>query len=161
MCTRSSAIDSTGAIPQQRPYDEWDASSYPDPTPDPNPEYDGAYTAAAPYPQGQQQPPSQQEQQQQEQQYAPDGYGQPYQADPYQGGQDGPGGPYAYEGTPQQPQYDPTYNPTTYDPSAYGQGYEGYDGYDQTYAQGYDASYDPEQPHRPQPGSERSDGSQQ
>ncbi|MGW2240852.1 glycosyltransferase [Streptomyces hirsutus] len=147
------------AIPQQRPYDEWDASSYPDPTPDPNPEYDGAYTAAAPYPQGQQQPPSQQEQQ--EQQYAPDGYGQPYQADPYQGGQDGPGGPYAYEGTPQQPQYDPTYNPTTYDPSAYGQGYEGYDGYDQTYAQGYDASYDPEQPHRPQPGSERSDGSQQ
>ncbi|MCX2928332.1 glycosyltransferase [Streptomyces sp. NEAU-W12] len=134
-------------VPQQRPYDEWDASSYPDP--DLNPGYDGAHTAAS-YPQGQQQP-SQQEQQQQ---YATDGYGQPYQADPYQGGQYDP---YAYDGTPQQPQYDPS----AYDPSAYGQGYEGYDGYDQTYAQGYDASYDPEQPHRPQPGSERPDGSQQ
>ncbi|WP_420865625.1 family 2 glycosyl transferase, partial [Streptomyces prasinopilosus] len=130
------------AVPQQRPYDEWDASSHPDPQPHPNPGYDGAYTAAAPYPQGQQQPPA-------------DGYGQHYPTDPYQGGQDGGGGrydPYAYDGTPPQPQYDPT---------AYGRGYEGYDGYDQTYAQGYDASYDPEQPHRPQPGSERPDGSQQ
>ncbi|MFD3731101.1 glycosyltransferase [Streptomyces sp. NPDC058632] len=144
------------AIPQQRPYDEWDVSSYPDPNP--NPEYDGAYTTAASYPQGQQQPPSQQERQQQ---YATDGYGQPHQAGQAgqagQGGQGGQYDPYAYDGTPQQPQYDPS----AYDPSAYGQGYEGYDGYDQTYAQGYDASYDPEQPHRPQPGSERPDGSQQ
>ncbi|MFC5671749.1 glycosyltransferase [Streptomyces incanus] len=149
------------AIPQQRPYDEWDASSHPDPNPDP--EYDGAYPGAS-YPQEQRQPPSQQErqEQQQQQQYATDGYGQPYQADPYQGGQGGQYDPYAYDGTSQQPRYDPTtYDPTTYDPSAYGQGYEGYDGHDQTYAQGYDASYDPEQPHRPQPGSERPDGSQQ
>ncbi|WP_078878369.1 glycosyltransferase family 2 protein [Streptomyces sp. NBRC 110035] len=140
-------------VPQQRSHDAWDASSYPDPDPDPG--YDGAHTAAASYPQGQQQP-SQQEQQQQ---YATDGYGQPYQADPYQAGQAGQGGqydPYAYDGTPQQ-----QYDPSAYAPSAYGQGYEGYDGYDQTYAQGYDASYDPEQPHRPQPGSERPDGSQQ
>ncbi|WAX79701.1 glycosyltransferase [Streptomyces sp. KMM 9044] len=140
------------AVPQQRPYDEWDTSSYPEP--DPNPGYDGAYTAAAPYPQGQQQPPSQQEQRQQ---YATDGYGQPYQADPYQAGRGGRYDPYAYDGAPQQPQYDPS----AYDPSAYGQGHEGYDGYDQTYARGYDASYDSEQPHRPQPGSERPDGSQQ
>ncbi|ODA72120.1 hypothetical protein APS67_003764 [Streptomyces sp. AVP053U2] len=137
-------------VPQQRSHDAWDASSYPDPDPDPG--YDGAHTAAASYPQGQQQP-SQQEQQQQ---YATDGYGQPYQADPYQAGQGGQYDPYAYDGTPQQ-----QYDPSAYAPSAYGQGYEGYDGYDQTYAQGYDASYDPEQPHRPQPGSERPDGSQQ
>ncbi|WYB37797.1 glycosyltransferase [Streptomyces sp. GD-15H] len=99
----------------------------------PAPEYDGAYPA--------------EQYQQEQQQYATDGYGRTYPADQYQGGQYDP---YAYDGTPQQQ--------PPYDPATYGQGYEGYD---QTYAQGYDASYDPEQPHRPQPGSERSDGSQQ
>lgn len=101
----------------------------------PAPEHDGAYPA---------------EQYQQQQQYATDGYGRTYPADQYQGGQYDP---YTYDGTPQQQ--------PPYDPATYGQGYEGYEGYDQTYAQGYDTSYDPEQPHRPQPGSERSDGSQQ
>ncbi|MFF3894356.1 glycosyltransferase [Streptomyces sp. NPDC001812] len=119
-----------GAVPHQRSYDEWDASSYP------APEHDGAYPAE-----------QYQEQQQQQQQYVTDEYGRTYPADQYQGGQYDP---YAYDGTPQQQ--------PPYDPATYGQGYEGYD---QTYAQGYDTSYDPEQPHRPQPGSERSDGSQQ
>ncbi|MGP3735455.1 glycosyltransferase [Streptomyces sp. GDS52] len=119
-----------GAVPHQRSYDEWDASSYP------APEHDGVYPAE-----------QYQEQQQQQQQYVTDEYGRTYPADQYQGGQYDP---YAYDGTPQQQ--------PPYDPATYGQGYEGYD---QTYAQGYDTSYDPEQPHRPQPGSERSDGSQQ
>ncbi|MFD6324580.1 glycosyltransferase [Streptomyces sp. NPDC058442] len=117
-----------GAVPHQRSYDEWDASSYP------APEHDGAH-------------PAEQYQEQQQQQYVTDEYGRTYPADQYQGGQYDP---YAYDGTPQQQ--------PPYDPATYGQGYEGYD---QTYAQGYDTSYDPEQPHRPQPGSERSDGSQQ
>nr|WP_258308552.1 glycosyltransferase family 2 protein [Streptomyces sp. NWU339] len=99
----------------------------------PVPEYGGAYPV---------------EQYQQQQQYVTDDYGRTYPADQYQ---DGRYDPYAYDGTPQQQQ-------PPYDPATYGQGYEGYD---QTYAQGYDTSYDPEQPHRPQPGSERSDGSQQ
>ncbi|WP_423836108.1 glycosyltransferase [Streptomyces cathayae] len=123
-----------GAVPHQRSYDEWDASSYP------APEHDGAYPA-------EQYQEQQQQQQQQQQQYVTDEYGRTYPADQYQGGQYDP---YAYDGTPQQQ--------PPYDPATYGQGYEGYD---QTYAQGYDTSYDPEQPHRPQPGSERSDGSQQ
>ncbi len=65
------------------------------------------------------------------------GYDQTYQADPYQGGQYDP---YAYGGQPQAGAYDPS-------------------SYDQTYQQGYDATYDPAQPH--QHGSERPDGSQQ
>ncbi|MGY3202100.1 GT2 family glycosyltransferase [Streptomyces sp. TE5632] len=98
----------SGAVPQQRSYDEWDASSYPAP----EPEYDGAYPA---------------EQYQQQQQYVTDGYGGTYPADQYQGGQYDP---YAYDGTPQQQ--------PPYDPATYGQGYEGYDqtyaqGYDTSY----------------------------
>ncbi|MET9834972.1 glycosyltransferase [Streptomyces sp. NPDC006385] len=75
------------------------------------------------------------------QQYAAGGaYDQTYQADPYQGGQYDP---YAYGGQSSPGAYDPAYDAA----------------YDQTYQQGYDAAYDPAQPQ--QPGSERSDGSQQ
>ncbi|MPY62271.1 glycosyltransferase family 2 protein [Streptomyces spongiae] len=67
------------------------------------------------------------------QQYPAGTYDQTYQADPYQ------------EGTQQGGQYDPyAYGGTTAS-------------YDQTYTQGYDATYDPSQ----RPDSERPDGSQQ
>ncbi|MFI6491845.1 glycosyltransferase [Streptomyces sp. NPDC050564] len=105
------------AVPQQQAYGEWDTSSYA------GAEY-GTYGG---------------EQYQGGQQYPAGTYEQPYQADPYQGGQ--------------------------YDPYAYG----GTTSYDQTYGQGYDATgqgYDPAQPQMPaQPphgtDSERPDGSQQ
>ncbi|MFE6360841.1 glycosyltransferase [Streptomyces sp. NPDC057806] len=76
------------------------------------------------------------EQYQNGQGYPAGGYDQGYQADPYQAGQYDP---YAYGGQPQQGTYD--------------QGQ-----YDQTYQQGYDTGYDPQQPHH---GAERPDGSQQ
>ncbi|MGW0601441.1 glycosyltransferase [Streptomyces sp. NPDC002776] len=76
------------------------------------------------------------EQYQNGQAYPANGYDQGYQADPYQTGQYGP---YAYGGQHQQGTYD--------------QGQ-----YDQTYQQGYDTGYDPQQP---QHGAERPDGSQQ
>ncbi|MFI8534247.1 glycosyltransferase [Streptomyces aquilus] len=69
------------------------------------------------------------------QQYPAGGYDQQGYADPYQGGQYDP---YAYGGQTQQPPYDQ---------------------YGQPYDQGYDATYDPAQPH--QHGGERPDGSQQ
>jgi hypothetical protein len=102
------------AVPQQQAYGEWDTASYA------GAEY-GTYGG---------------EQYQNTQQYPAGTYEQPYQADPYQGGQ--------------------------YDPYAYG----GTTPYDQTYHQGYEMPYDPEQPPvPPQPphgtDSERPDGSQQ
>ncbi|GGN93518.1 integral membrane regulatory protein [Streptomyces albiflavescens] len=105
------------AVPQQQAYGEWDTSSYA------GAEY-GTYDG---------------EQYQGRQQYPAGTYEQPYQADPYQGGQ--------------------------YDPYAYG----GTTPYDQTYGQGYDPTgqgYDPAQPQMPeQPphgtDNERPDGSQQ
>ncbi|WP_369247050.1 glycosyltransferase [Streptomyces sp. R41] len=105
------------AVPHQQAYGEWDTSSYA------GAEY-GTYGG---------------EQYQGQQQYPAGTYEQPYQADPYQGGQ--------------------------YDPYAYG----GTTSYDQAYGQGYDATgqgYDPAQPQMPaQPphgtDSERPDGSQQ
>ncbi|PWI15871.1 family 2 glycosyl transferase [Streptomyces sp. Act143] len=69
------------------------------------------------------------------QQYPAGGYDQQGYADPYQGGQYDP---YAYGGQAQQPSYD-----------QYGRPYE----------QGYDATYDPAQPHPH--GGEHPDGSQQ
>ncbi|MBC9728599.1 glycosyltransferase family 2 protein [Streptomyces sp. TRM68367] len=93
-----------------------------------------------------------------QQQYAGGGYGQPYQADPYQGGQYDP---YAYGAQSHQVSYDNGYDPSTYD-QMYDQTYN------QAYGQGYETPYDPAQPHEPaQPhdphgtGSERPDGSQQ
>ncbi len=75
-----------------------------------------------------------------QQQYPAGGYDQqPYQADPYQGGQYDP---YAYGGQPQQAPYEQGYGPQ----------------YDQ---QGYDPAYDPTQPPPHGNGSERPDGSQQ
>ncbi|MEU6356351.1 family 2 glycosyl transferase, partial [Streptomyces sp. NPDC047072] len=99
------------AVPQQQSYGEWDAPSYADA------EY-GTYAGD--------------QYQGAAQQYQAGGYDQqPYQADPYQGGQ--------------------------YDPYAYGgQGQEAYEqGYGEQYQQGYDQTY----PHGS--GSERPDGSQQ
>ncbi|GGZ17159.1 integral membrane regulatory protein [Streptomyces poonensis] len=81
------------AVPQQPAYDGWDTPGYP------GTEY-GTY-GNDPY-------------QQQTQQYPAGGYQQPYQADPYQGGQ--------------------------YDPYAYG---DPNGSYGETYHQGYDATYDP------------------
>ncbi|MEU0073037.1 glycosyltransferase [Streptomyces sp. NPDC006332] len=81
-----------------------------------------------------------------QQQYPAGGYDQqPYQADPYQGGQYDP---YAYGGQPQQTPYD----------QGYGQDYP-----QQGYDQGYDPHYDPaQQPHPHGTGPEQSpDGSQQ
>ena len=104
------------AVPQQQSYGDWDTPSYA------GAEY-GTYGG---------------EQYQGQQQYPAGTYEQPYQADPYQGGQYDP---YAYGGTQAS--------------------------YDQTYTQGYDpAAYDPAQPPMPpQPphgtDSERPDGSQQ
>jgi len=118
-------------VPQQQAYGEWDTPSYP------GPDY-GTYGA---------------EQYQGQQQYPAGTYEQPYQTDPYQGGQYDP---YAYGGT------------TSYD-QTYGQGYDtAGQGYD-TAGQGYDTAgqgYDPAQPPMPsQPphgtDSERPDGSQQ
>ena len=82
------------------------------------------------------------EQYQGQQQYPAGTYEQPYQADPYQGGQYDP---YAYGGQNQQAPYDQTYG---------GQ-------YEQQYDQGYDPAYDPAQQHPDATGSERPDGSQQ
>ncbi|MGN9763480.1 glycosyltransferase [Streptomyces sp. SD31] len=76
------------------------------------------------------------------QQYPAGGtYDGTHQADPYQGGQYDP---YAYGGQSSTGSYDGSYDTSSYD---------------QTYQQGYDATYDPAQPHPH--GSERSDGSQQ
>ncbi|MET7701382.1 glycosyltransferase [Streptomyces sp. NPDC005485] len=108
--------DAPAAVPQQHSYDEWETPTYA------GAEYN-TYGG---------------EQYQGQQQYPAGTYEQPYQADPYQGGQYDP---YAYGGTQAS--------------------------YDQTYTQGYDpAAYDPEQPPMPpQPphgnDSERPDGSQQ
>jgi GT2 family glycosyltransferase len=99
------------AVPQQQGYGEWEAAGYA------GAEY-GGY-GGEPY-------------QGAGQQYPAGAYGQPYQADPYQGGQYDP---YAYGGQPQAGTYD------------------------QAYQQGYDGTYDPVQP--PPHESERPDGSQQ
>ncbi|MEU3512452.1 glycosyltransferase family 2 protein [Streptomyces longwoodensis] len=88
------------AVPQQRPYDEWDtpAAAYADTDYGNYP--DGAYQGAPQYPAG--------------------GYDQqtydPYPAGSYD--------PYGYDGQAQQAPYDPaTYPQQSYDP-AYGQGYD-------------------------------------
>ncbi|MFE9807725.1 glycosyltransferase [Streptomyces sp. NPDC005548] len=129
----ASAVDEevpAGAVPHQQTYGEWDAPSYA------GAEY-GTYGA---------------EQYDGTGEYASGGYQQPYQADPYQGGQYDP---YAYGGT------------TPYDP-AYGQGYDAngrpYDAHGQGYGtgeQGYDPVYDPTQSPPHGNDSERPDGSQQ
>ncbi|MEU8794987.1 glycosyltransferase [Streptomyces sp. NPDC048643] len=128
-----SALDQevpAGAVPHQQTHGEWDTPSYA------GAEY-GTYGA---------------EQYDGTGEYATGGYQQPYQADPYQGGQYDP---YAYGGT------------TPYDP-AYGQGYDAngqpYDAHGQGYGtgeQGYDPAYDPTQPPPHGTDSERPDGSQQ
>ncbi|MFF0190705.1 glycosyltransferase [Streptomyces sp. NPDC005244] len=126
-----SAVDEevpAGAVPHQQTYGEWDTPSYA------GAEY-GTYGA---------------EQYDGTGEYTTGGYQQPYQADPYQGGQYDP---YAYGGT------------TPYDP-AYGQGYDAngrpYDAHGQGYGeQGYDPAYDPTQPPQHGTDSERPDGSQQ
>lgn len=117
------------AVPQQGAYGEWDSPSYA------GAEYD-TYGG---------------EQYEGQQQYPAGTYEQPYQADPYQGGQYDP---YAYGGTAA---YDQTYgqaydaNGQAFDPR--GQGYD-------TGEQGYDPAYDPTQP-RHGTDNERPDGSQQ
>ncbi|MFF3412209.1 glycosyltransferase [Streptomyces sp. NPDC002742] len=116
-------------VPHQRAYDEWDSASYA------NAEYD-TYGG---------------EQYEGRPQYPADTYEQPYQADPYQGGQYDP---YAYGGTAA---YDQTYgqsydaNGQAFDPR--GQGYD-------TGEQGYDPAYDPTHPSHGTD-SERPDGSHQ
>jgi hypothetical protein len=116
-------------VPHQRAYDEWDSASYA------NAEYD-TYGG---------------EQYEGRPQYPADTYEQPYQADPYQGGQYDP---YAYGGTAA---YDQTYgqsydaNGRAFDPR--GQGYD-------TGEQGYDPAYDPTHPSHGTD-SERPDGSHQ
>jgi GT2 family glycosyltransferase len=116
-------------VPHQRAYDEWDSRSYA------NAEYD-TYGG---------------EQYEGRPQYPADTYEQPYQADPYQGGQYDP---YAYGGTAA---YDQTYgqsydaNGRAFDPR--GQGYD-------TGEQGYDPAYDPTHPSHGTD-SERPDGSHQ
>jgi GT2 family glycosyltransferase len=118
-----------GAVPHQQAYGEWDSPSYADA------EYD---TYGGERYEGQQQ-------------YPAGTYEQPYQADPYQGGQYDP---YAYGGTAA---YDQTYgqgydaNGQAFD--ARGQGYDPGD-------QGYDPAYDPTQPPHGTD-SERPDGSHQ
>ncbi|MEW2166404.1 glycosyltransferase [Streptomyces sp. NPDC007084] len=119
-----------GAVPHQQTHDEWDT-----------PSHAGAeYTTYGG------------EQYEGTGEYATGGYQQPYQADPYQGGQYDP---YAYGGT------------APYDP-AYGQGYDAngmpYDAQGQGYGtgeQGYDQAYDPAPPSQHGTDSERPDGSQQ
>ncbi|MFE6482694.1 glycosyltransferase [Streptomyces sp. NPDC057757] len=110
------------AVPQQQAYGEWDTPSYA------SAEY-GTYGA---------------EQYQGQQQYEAGTYEQPYQADPYQGGQYDP---YAYGGTAP---YDQTYN-------------QGYDANGRPYDPAYDPSAQPPMPPQPPHGndSERPDGSQQ
>ncbi|WP_406372365.1 glycosyltransferase [Streptomyces sp. NBC_00647] len=120
------------AVPHQQAYGEWDTPSYA------GAEY-GTYG---------------EEQYEGRQQYPAGTYEQPYQADPYQGGQGGQYDPYAYGGTTA---YDQTYgqgydaNGQAFD--ARGQGYE-------TGDQGYDPPYDPARPPHGTD-SERPDGSQQ
>ncbi|MGW7611658.1 glycosyltransferase [Streptomyces sp. NPDC054766] len=117
------------AVPHQQAYGEWDSPSYA------NAEYD-TYGG---------------EQYEGQQQYPAGTYEQPYQADPYQGGQYDP---YAYGGTAA---YDQTYgqgydaNGQAFDPR--GQGYD-------TDEQGYDPAYDPTQPSHGTD-NERPDGSHQ
>ncbi|MET8137133.1 glycosyltransferase [Streptomyces sp. NPDC005251] len=117
------------AVPHQQAYDEWDSGSYA------NAEYD---TYGGQQYEGQQQ-------------YPAGTYEQPYQADPYQGGQYDP---YAYGGTAA---YDQTYgqgydaNGQASDPR--GQGYDSGE-------QGYDPAYDPTRPSHGTD-SERPDGSHQ
>ncbi len=118
--------EAVAAIPQQQSYGEWDAASYA------GAEY-GTYGG--------------EQYQADQQQYPAGGYDQPYQADPYQGGQYDP---YAYGEQPQAPAYDPTYD----------QGYDQNQGYDANYDPAYDPNYDPAQQQHPH-GNERPDGSQQ
>ncbi|MER5474103.1 glycosyltransferase [Streptomyces sp. NPDC002685] len=119
------------AVPHQQAYGAWDT-----------PSYAGAESEYGTYGG---------EQYEGQQQYPAGTYEQPYQADPYQGGQYDP---YAYGGTAA---YDQTYG-QGYD--ANGQAFDtrgqGYD----TGDQGYDPAYDPTQPPHGTD-SERPDGSQQ
>ncbi|MFB7655796.1 MULTISPECIES: glycosyltransferase family 2 protein [unclassified Streptomyces] len=133
-------------VPQQPAYGEWDSTGY-------RTEY-GTYDAY-----GQEQYQGGVQQQYDQGGYAQQPYqqGDPYQAEPYPADayQDGSGAPYE----PDQ------YAPYAYGEQAQAQPQEGgYDpAYDQAYGQGgYDAPYDPSQPHHPHgTGSERPDGSQQ
>jgi hypothetical protein len=116
------------AVPHQQSYGEWDTPSYA------NAEYDNyggeQYEGQSGYPAGT--------------------YEQPYQADPYQGGQYDP---YAYGGTAAYDQnYGQGYDANGGPFDSRGQGYE-------TGEQGYDPAYDPTQPHGTD--SERPDGSHQ
>ncbi|MDQ0910086.1 hypothetical protein QFZ22_006071 [Streptomyces canus] len=114
--------EAPAAVPHQQSYGDWEAPTYA------NAEY-GTYGG--------------EQYQDTAQQYPAGGYDQqPYQADPYRGGQYDP---YAYGGQDQQASYDQTYG---------GQ-------YEQQYDQGYDPAYDPAQQHPDSTGSERPDGSQQ
>ncbi|MDQ0404185.1 glycosyltransferase family 2 protein [Streptomyces sp. NPDC000349] len=133
-------------VPQQPAYGEWDSTGY-------QTEY-GAYDA---YGQEQYQGGTQQQYDQGAYAQQPYQQGDPYQQEPYPADayQDGRGAPY---------------EPDQYAPYAYGEQGQaqpqegGYDpAYDQAYGQGgYDAPYDPSQPHHPHgTGSERPDGSQQ
>ncbi|MFG2327901.1 glycosyltransferase [Streptomyces sp. NPDC048568] len=133
-------------VPQQPAYGEWDSTGY-------QTEY-GAYDA---YGQEQYQGGTQQQYDQGAYAQQPYQQGEPYQQEPYPADayQDGRGAPYE----PDQ------YAPYAYGEQAQAQPQEGgYDpAYDQAYGQGgYDAPYDPSQPHHPHgTGSERPDGSQQ
>ncbi|MER7777503.1 glycosyltransferase [Streptomyces sp. NPDC096191] len=133
-------------VPQQPAYGEWDSTGY-------QTEY-GTYDA---YGQEQYQGGTQQQYDQGAYAQQPYQQGDPYQQEPYPADayQDGRGAPYE----PDQ------YAPYAYGEQAQAQPQEGgYDpAYDQAYGQGgYDAPYDPSQPHHPHgTGSERPDGSQQ
>ncbi|MGW6214726.1 glycosyltransferase family 2 protein [Streptomyces sp. NPDC055109] len=130
-----SAVDEevpAGAVPHQQTYGEWDTPSYA------GAEY-GTYGA---------------EQYDGTGEYATGGYQQPYQADPYQGGQYDP---YAYGGTPYDPAYGQGYDANGRPYDAQGQQGQGYG----TGEQGYDPAYDPTQPPPHGTDSERPDGSQQ
>lgn len=125
------------AVPHQQPYDD----SYG------NGSYEGGRGASydegggQPYENGWEQTPSRQAgygDGHQDGAYAAGAYGQQYPSDGYgDGGYDA----YGYDG-----------DPAPVSPGA---------PYDQTYTQGYDATYDPAQPHPQGTGSERPDGSQQ
>lgn len=118
-------------VPHQQAYGEWDSPSYA------NAEYD-TYGG------------EQYEGQQEQQGYPAGTYQQPYQADPYQGGQYDP---YAYGGTAAYDQnYGQGYDADGRPFDSRGQGYE-------TGEQGYDPAYDPRPPHGND--SERPDGSHQ
>ncbi|MET8902334.1 glycosyltransferase family 2 protein [Streptomyces sp. NPDC004538] len=133
-------------VPQQPAYGEWDSAGY-------QTEY-GTYDA---YGQEQYQGGGQQQYDQGAYAQQPYQQGDPYQQEPYPADayQDGRGGPYETD----------QYAPYAYGEQAQAQPQEGgYDpAYDQAYGQGgYDAPYDPSQPHHPHgTGSERPDGSQQ